>query len=207
MDLRLGHIMAKRSFAKQNFKINYSQAPHIYFIRNQSQSSIETLRSLVPISSNSLRSQLDLVFVLINLFTQAEIAELNLSIVEENILRFEVEMDHFCLLCIEVSQSVQNLKNNEAGFLFWDLAVASQVFSKIRSRTKFKNCTKAIIVDLNCVNLLYYSWVMQVFVDFCLSNGISHISHLLSFRPMIVKSVNFQGNLFACFKIKSPVDF
>ena len=56
---------------------------------------IEAFGRLVPIGPDTLTSQLNLVLVLANNLAEAEICNFDFSVVEDDILRFEVVMDYF----------------------------------------------------------------------------------------------------------------
>lgn len=136
-----------------------------------------------------MRSKLNLIHILINLLAKPKISELDFSFVKEDVLGFEVEMNHFRLLGVKVGKTTQNLEDDEPCLLLRKLAMPSHVFRQIRSLTKLQYCAERVIVYLYCVNLLHDSGVMQVFMDLCLSNGIPHVSDLLGFTPFIVEGV------------------
>ena len=57
---------------------------------------------------------------LIDNFTQTKIGYFDLSIMKDNVLRLQIEVDDFLLALIEVLESAQNLRNYELGLLLWD---------------------------------------------------------------------------------------
>ena len=73
---------------------------------------IEALGCLVPVGANALACQFDFVLVLLDDLAQAKVSDFHLAIVEDNVLRFEVIVDYFLLLVIQILQSAQYLRNN-----------------------------------------------------------------------------------------------
>ena len=66
---------------------------------------LEALGCLIPIGSNSLRSQLDLLMSLVYYLAQAKIRYLNLPVMEYDILRLEVIMYNFLFTLVQVLQT------------------------------------------------------------------------------------------------------
>ena len=64
----------------------------------------KALGSLVPVSPNSLRSQLDLLIVLSHQLTQAKVCYFDFSLVENDILRLQIIVNYFLLLISEIFQ-------------------------------------------------------------------------------------------------------
>lgn len=70
---------------------------------------VEALRSLIPIGTNALGSQFNFFLVLLNNLAEAEICDLNLAVVENNVLWLQVVVDDLLLLIGQVLQARQDL--------------------------------------------------------------------------------------------------
>ena len=83
----------------------------------------ETFWGLIPICSNSLGSELDLVLVLIQCLAQTKISDFDFSIMEYNVLGLEIVVYDFLLLVVEVFHTRQNLGDYKLGFFLNDLLI------------------------------------------------------------------------------------
>lgn len=88
---------------------------------------METLWGLVPISADSLRCELDLLRSLVHDLAEAEVGDLDLAVVEDDVLWFEVKVDYLLLALVQVLQATQNLGNNQLGFFLWYLFILLEI--------------------------------------------------------------------------------
>ena len=95
---------------------------------------LETFWCLVPVSSDALRSQLDLLVSLVYYLAQTKVSNLNLSVMEDNILWLKVVVNNFLFALVQILEPTQNLRNNELDLLLWNLAVLFEVEIQIWSR-------------------------------------------------------------------------
>ena len=98
---------------------------------------VETLRCLIPVGANALACQFDLVLVLLDDLAQAEVSDFHLAVVEDNVLRFEVIVDYFLLLVIQIFQTAQYLRYDKLGLFLCDLLVLLQVVVQIGPAAQF----------------------------------------------------------------------
>lgn len=90
--------MSKWTFPVQKLVEDDPYRPDINFIGDERLS--ETLRSLIPVRPDAERCQLHILLICLNLLTQSKIANLNFTFVKQNVLWFEVKMDHLLLLTV-----------------------------------------------------------------------------------------------------------
>ncbi len=98
---------------------------------------LEALRSLIPVRSSSLRSQFYFVLILIDRFAETEVRNLDLAIVKQDVLRFQVVVNDLLGLIVQVLEPRQDLGNNELGLLLRNLFVLFQIHVQAGSLTKF----------------------------------------------------------------------
>ena len=111
------------------------------------------------------------------------------------------------LLIVQVFEARQNLRDNELGFFFLYLLRFLEIIVEIWPTAQFEYSAEAVMVDLNGVEMLYYTSVIQLFVDFIFSESMFYviIFHLIS--PTIIKVMDFACNFTAIFKVKGLVNF
>ena len=97
---------------------------------------VEAFRCLIPVSTNALRGQFDLLAPLVNCLAKSEVSDLDLAEMEDDILWLQVIVNDFLLLLIQIFQSAQNLRNYEFCFFFGYLPVLLQIKVKIRARAE-----------------------------------------------------------------------
>ena len=101
----LGHSMAKWPHPVDHLVKHHSQRPHIYFRAHVRVVVQKTLRRQVPIRTQPLRSQLQSRLVVLNNLAKPEIRDLYVPLVEHDVLRLQVIVNHLRILRMHVSQS------------------------------------------------------------------------------------------------------
>ena len=136
---------------------------------------LEAFWCLVPVSSDALRSQLDLLVTFIYYLAQAKVSNLNLSIMEDNVLWLKVVVNNFLFAFVQILKPTQDLRNDELDLLLCNLAVLFEVEIQIWSRAKLENGTKTIVVYFNCIELFDNPPMIKVFMYLVLSNGMLYV--------------------------------
>jgi len=94
---------------------------------------LETFWCLVPVSTDTLRSQLDLLMSLIYYFAQTKVSNLNLSVMEDNILWLKVVVNNFLFALVQILKPTQDLRNYKLDLLLRNLAVLFEIEIQIWS--------------------------------------------------------------------------
>ena len=94
--------MSKRLLAEDKLEENDSYRPYVDLMRYLGRVLLEAFRSLIPVRSNSLRSQLNLLIALVNNFAETEVSYLDFTVVEYYILRLEVVVNDLLFAIIQV---------------------------------------------------------------------------------------------------------
>jgi len=94
---------------------------------------LETFWCLVPVSSDALRSQLDLFVSLVYYLAKTKVSNLNLSVMEDNILWLKVVVNNFLFALVQILEPTQDLRNYELNLLLWNLAVLFEIEIQIWS--------------------------------------------------------------------------
>jgi hypothetical protein len=84
-----------------------------------------------------LRGQLN--DFLLGCFAEAEVCDFDSSLVEEDVLRFQIVVNDFVGQIMEISDCVNNLPDDKFGFLFRQFLVFAQVVGQIGSFAKLQN--------------------------------------------------------------------
>lgn len=92
--------MAKRLLTVKQLKKDDANGPNINLRGDLRIILLEAFRGLIPICSDALRCQFNLILALIKCLAQAEVSNFDLSIVENNILRLQIIMDNLMLLVV-----------------------------------------------------------------------------------------------------------
>ena len=84
---------------------------------------VEALGRLVPVGSDSLTRQLNLVLVLLDDLAEAKVRDFHLSVVEYYVLRLQVVVDDLLLLVCQVLEPREDLRDDKLGLFLDDLFV------------------------------------------------------------------------------------
>ena len=106
---------------------------------------------------------------------QAKVSNLNLSIMEDNVLRLKVVVNNFLFAFVQILKPTQDLRNDELDLLLCNLAVLFEVEIQIWSRAKLENGTKTIVINFNCIELFDNPSMIEVFMYLVLSNGMLYV--------------------------------
>ena len=136
---------------------------------------MEAFWCLVPVSSDALRSQLDLLVSLVYYLAKTKVSNLYLSVMEDNILWLKVVVNNFLFAFVQILKSTQDLRYYELNLLLSNLAVLFKVEIQIWSRAKLQNSTKTIVVYFNGIELFDYPSMVQVFMYLVLSYGMLYV--------------------------------
>ena len=166
---------------------------------------IEAFRRLVPVRSDALAGQLDLVLVLLDDLAQAEVCDLNLAIVEDDILRLEVVVDNLLLLIVQVLEPREDLRNDQLGLLLIDLLILLQVVVEVRPAAQLQNRAKAVVVDLHRVVMPHHTPVRQLFMDLVLAQRMLDVVVLDLVTPAVIEVVDLAGDLATILQVKRLV--
>jgi len=85
--------------------------------------------------------------------------------------------------------------------------VLSEVIVKVRTTAKFQNCAEAVMVNLNCVILLYHSSIVEFFVYLIFSKSMFDVAIFDVILPLVIKVMHFTSNFSAVFQIKGLINF
>lgn len=116
-------------------------------------------------------------------------------------------MYNLLLWLIEVLKPTQNLGDDQFGLFLWHLLVLLKIEVEIGSRAKLQHSAKAVMIDLNRVELLHHSSVVQVLMDLILSKGMLDVTFFDLLTPAIVEVMDLASHLSAALEIISSVDF
>ena len=94
---------------------------------------LETFWCLVPVSTDTLGSQLDLLMSFIYYFAQTKVGNLNLSVMEDNILWLKVVVNNFLFALVQILKPTQDLRNYKLDLLLRNLAVLFEIEIQIWS--------------------------------------------------------------------------
>jgi len=131
-DGHLRFVVAERLDPEEQLVKNHAHTPNINLLSDlRILALIEALWRLVPVGADALTRQFDFVLIFLDNFAQAEVGDLDLAIVEDDILRLKVIMDNLLLLVVEVLEAGQNLGNYELGLLLLYLLIFFQVVVEI----------------------------------------------------------------------------
>ena len=89
---------------------------------------------LVPVRSDTLRSQFNLLEAFVHYLAKAEISYLDFSIMEYYVLRLQIKMYYFLLAIIQILQSAEDLRDYQLGFFLWYLSILLQIKVQIWPR-------------------------------------------------------------------------
>ena len=165
----LALIVSERLGSVKQLEKYDSYTPDIHLMCDLRAVLIKTFRGLIPVSSHSLRCQLNLLVALIYCLAKPKVCDLDFPKMEDDVLRLQIVVDDLLLLFIQILEPTQNLRNYELSLLLRDLSILLQVKVEVRARTKFQNCAEAVVINLDSVKLFDYSPVVQVLVDLVLS--------------------------------------
>ena len=70
---------------------------------------VKAFRSLVPVCTHTLRSQLDFILILTNDLAKSKISDLYLAIVENDVLGLQIVVNYLLLIVVEVLETRQYL--------------------------------------------------------------------------------------------------
>ena len=166
---------------------------------------VEALRRLIPVSAHALRCQLNLLLIFANYFAQTKVCDFDLSIVEQNILGFQVVMDYFLLGIGQILQTTQDLRDDELCLLFLDLLGLFEIVVEVRPTAQLQNGAETIVVDLNCIKMLHHASVVQLLVDLVFPEGMLYVVIFHLVIPTVVEVVDLAGNLAAVLQIEGLV--
>lgn len=153
-----------------------------------------------------MRSEFYFLVVFIHDLAEAEVRNLDLAIVKENVLRLQIIVDDLLLRLIQVLQTAEYLRDDQLGLLLRDLLVLLEVKVEVGSGAELEHRAKAIVVDLDSVELLDNPAVVQVFVDLVLSQCMLDVALLDLLAPAVVKVVDLAGDLAAALQVVPTVD-
>ena len=95
-------VVAERFRAKKQLEEDHADGPDVDLVGYVGGVLIEAFWCLIPVGTDSLRSQLDLLMPFIYYLAQAEIRYLHLAIIKYDILRLEVVMYNFLFTLVQV---------------------------------------------------------------------------------------------------------
>jgi hypothetical protein len=135
-DLLLRNVMPERSLAIQQLVKNDSDTPHVNLRVDKGRigAKFKALRRLVPIGTHSLRSQLNLFNIARHRLTQPEVRNLDLSVMKQDVLRFQVVVNDPLLSFIQVLKPAKDLTDNQFRFSFWQLLLLFQIHVQVWAR-------------------------------------------------------------------------
>ena len=84
---------------------------------------VKTLGRLVPVGAYPLRCKLDLVLVLSNDFAEPEVGDFDFPVVKDDVLWFEIVVDDYLLLVVQVLEAGQDLGDDQLRFFLLDLLI------------------------------------------------------------------------------------
>lgn len=99
-DWLLWLVVSEWLLTEDQFEEDNSNWPYINFMRYVRTVLLEALWSLIPICSDSLWGELYLLIAFINYLAKAEVSYLHFTVVEDDVLWFEVVMNDFLFAII-----------------------------------------------------------------------------------------------------------
>lgn len=102
-------IVAKGLLAKDKLEEDYTYGPNVNLVRYLGRIGLEALGCLVPVSANSLTSQLNLFVSFVDYLAETKVSDFDFAVVEDNVLRFQIVVDDLFVLVVQVLQATQNL--------------------------------------------------------------------------------------------------
>lgn len=202
----LALIVAKGFRAEQQLKENDTDTPYVYFVRYLRTVLVEALGCLVPVGAHALGRQLDPLGSLVHDLAEAKVRDLDLPIVKDNVLWFQVEVYYLLFALVQVFQAAQNLRYDQLSFLLMNLLVLLQIEVQVRARAQLQYGAEAVVIDLHGIVLVHYSAVVQVLVNLVLSDGVLDVVVLDLLGPAVVEVVDLAGHLAAVLQIEGLVD-
>jgi hypothetical protein len=98
-------IVAEGFGAEKQLEEDDTDAPNVDFMSYVGLVLLEALGCLIPVGSNSLRSQLDLLRSFVYYLAQAKVCYLHLPVMEYDVLRLEIIMYNFLFALVQVLQA------------------------------------------------------------------------------------------------------
>jgi len=203
----LALVVAEGLRTEEELEEDHSNAPNVDFVRDLRAVLVEALWRLVPVSAHALGGQLYLLCAFVYDLAKAEVGDLDLSIMEDDILWLQVEVNDLLLALVEILEAAEDLGNYQLCFLFRNLLVLFQIEIQIRPRTQLKYGAKAVVVNFHGVVLVDDPPVVQVFVYLILPDGVLDVIVLDLLGPAVVEVVDLAGNFSAGLQVVCLVDF
>lgn len=167
---------------------------------------VKAFRCLVPVSTDALACQFNFLLVFANDFAEAEVSDLDFTIVEDYVLGFEVVVDDFLFLVVQVLQSAQDLADDQLRFFFLDLLVFFQVIVQVWATAELENGAEAVVVDFNSVKVFHDASMVQLFMDLVLAQSMLDVVVFYLITPAVVEVVDFACHFTELLKVKGLVD-
>ena len=124
----------------------------------------------IPICPNTLWSKTDFRhIILLHDFAKSEICYFDFTVMEKDILRFDIIMDNYLALRIQIVYGSNELVNDKFSFNLRYNSILLQKYRKIFPFTVFKNCTETILIYFNCIKKFDNIWMIQLAMNLILS--------------------------------------
>lgn len=167
---------------------------------------VEAFGCLVPVGADALARKFNFFLVFANDFAEAEVSDLDLTVVEDYVLRFEVVVDDFLFLVVQVLQPTQNLADDQLCFFLLYLLVFLQVVIQVWATAELENGTKAVMVNFNSVEVFHDAAMVQLFMDLIFTQGMLDVVVFHLVTPAVVEVVDFACHLTELLQVEGLVD-
>ena len=98
------------------------------------------------------------------------------------------------------------MRDYQLSFLFLDLFRLFQIVVEVGSTAELEDGTEAVVVDLNCVEVLDHSAVVKLLVDFILSQSMLDVVVFDLVVPAVIKMMDFACDFAAVLQVEGFVD-
>ena len=128
----LTHLVAERFFAEYHLVVYDADGPHVDLGRDHCLLiGDEAFGGKIPVCPHPLGRQLEVL--VLGRLAQPEISDLDLPLMEEDVLRFEVVVDDLVGQLVQVANGAHHLPQDQLGLLLGDSLVFFEVVRKVRS--------------------------------------------------------------------------
>jgi len=95
-------VVTERLRTKKQLIENYSHAPNVHFMCYLRTVLLEAFWRLVPVSTDALRCELNLLMPFVDYLAETKVSYLNLSVVKDNVLWLEIIMNNLLFALVQV---------------------------------------------------------------------------------------------------------
>lgn len=166
---------------------------------------LEDLRRQIRISAHARSCDVSFWFITLDLLAYAEVKDLYNTMMKEDVCWFQVKVNNFIILFLQVFDPAQHLPYDVLWLSFIQASESPEIGAKLRTWTILHHKTISVI-GIELIKHLHYIWMGQLsmYLDLFVQKFVKSL--VLCWYATIIGK-NFDSNVLVSLDVKAFVDF